>query len=293
MRDEIRRYLDEHGATYTPDALRSGLLTAGYDPEEVSAALRVWESEHAQTVGKGDRGKFGTWSLLIYGGTLAAVFLVTVLLIETDVGLAVIGAVVLLVFLLVAWAISALLGRWVVPRVGWSLALLIPLVFAIGLGGTCLALMSGMTPQRPTSGTLELRIDPPLSFMGSGVAACFVELDGRSSSLSADLGTGDGGSVNVSVDNFQVTSEPAASPEPMTGPDAPLVFISFFPASETEPGSAYSTIFSSRLVFANAPDGQSGTITFEGLAPEPGGEPGVVPTDPISGTVNWTCEPRG
>ena len=292
MRDEIRRYLDEHGATYTPDALRSGLLTAGYDPDEVSAALQEWEAEHAQSPGKRDRGSYGSWSLLIYAGTLAAVFLVTVFLFESDVGLAVIGAVVLLVFLLVAWAISALLGRWVVPRVGWSLALLIPLVFAIGLGGTCLALMSGMTPQRPTSGTLELRIDPPDNFMGSGVAACFVELDGRSSSLSADLAT-DGGTVNVSVDNFQVTSEPAASPEPVTGPDAPLVFISFFPASETDPGVAYSTIFSSRLVFANAPDGQSGTITFEGLAPEPGGEPGVVPTDPISGTINWTCEPRG
>ena len=291
MRDEIRRYLDEHGATYTSDALRSGLLTAGYDPDEVSAALLEWEA-NAQPVGQRDRGRFGTWSLLIYAVTLAAVFLVTVLLIETDVGLAVIGAVVLLAFLLIAWAISALLGRWVVPRVGWSVALLIPLVFALGLGGSCLALMSGMTPQRPTSGTLELRIDPPLSVTGSGIAACFVEVDGRSSSLSADLATQDGGRVNVSVDNFRVTSAPAQSPEPVTGPDAPLVYISFNPPSETEPGFSYSTIFSSRLLFTNAPDGQSGTITFEGLAPEPGGEPGVVPTDPISGTINWTCEPR-
>jgi hypothetical protein len=294
VRDEIRHYLDEHGDTYTPDALRSRLLDAGYEQAEVEAALWEWADEHARPGGRDDdRRSFGRWSILIFAGALAAVFLLTVLLLETDVGLAVIGAVVLLFFLLIAWAVSSVLGRWLVPRVGWSVALLIPLVFALGLGGTCLAIMDGMSPPRPTSGTVELRIDPPMSFTGSGTAACFVELDGRSSSISAeDLGTIEGRRVTVSVDNFAVTSEPAASPEPVTGPDAPSLFISFSPTSETEPGFGYSTIFNSRLVFQNSADGRSGTITFEGLAPEPGGEPGVVPSDPISGTLTWTCEPR-
>jgi hypothetical protein len=294
MRDEIRRYLDEHGATYTPDALRGGLLTAGYEPAEVDAALAEWESEHGRAVAGDDgRRNFGRWSLLIYAGALAAVFLLTVLLLEADVGIAVIGAVVLLFFLLIAWAVSALLGRWVVPRVGWSVALLIPLIFALGLGGTCLAIMDGMTPARPTSGTVELSIDPPMSFTGSGTAACFVELDGRSSSFSAEnVGTLEGRTVAVYVDNFAVTSEPAASPEPVKGPDAPSLSISFSPTSDTDRGFGYSTIFSTRLTYSNSADGRAGTVTFEGLSPEPGGEPGVLPTDPISGTLTWTCEPR-
>jgi hypothetical protein len=297
MKDEIRRYLDEHGGTYTPDALRSRLLEAGYDPAEVDAALGEWETERAQAAGGEDgRRSFGRWSLWIYAGALAAVFVLTVLLLESDVGLALVGAVVLLFFLLIAWAVSGLLGRWVVPRVGWSVALLIPLIFALGLGGTCLAIMDGMTPPRPTSGTVELHIDPPMSFTGSGAAACFVELDGRSSSFSAEnLGTLEGRSVAVFVDNFAFTSERAASPEPVTGPDSPSLSISFSPTSDTDRGFGYSTIFSTRLVFASSTDGRSGTITFEGLAPDSGGEPGSEQPEignPISGTITWTCEPR-
>ncbi|MEP6468133.1 MAG: hypothetical protein ABJC24_00015 [Chloroflexota bacterium] len=293
MKDEIRRYLEEHGATYTPDALRGGLLEAGYDPAEVDAALGTWATERAQAGGgQDDRRSFGKWSLLIYLGALLAVFLVTVPLNGTEPGLAVIAAVVLGVFLLIAWGVSSLLGRLLVPRVG-LLALVLPLAFALGLGGTCLAIMDGMTPERPTAGTVELRIEPPLSFTGSGTAACFVELDGRSSSLSAEnLGEIEGRTVAVTVDNFAVTSQPIASPEPVSGPDAPSLFITLSPTSDTDRGFGYSTIFNTRLVFQSSTDGRSGTVTFEGLAPEPGGEPGVVPTDPISGTVTWTCEPR-
>ena len=293
MREEIRRYLDEHGATYTPDALRSGLLSAGYDPDEVSRALDEWASERALAGGHGDRRSFGMWSLLIYGGALAAVFLVMVLLIRTDVGLATLGAGVLLIFLLIAWAISALIGRWVVPRMGFSVALAIPLVLAAGLGGTCLAIMSGMTPPRPTPGTVELRIEPPLQFSGSGAAACFVEVDGRSSSFSAEnLGTLDGRAVRLDVYNFAVTSGPTDSAEPAAGPDTPSVYISLNPVSGSEPGINYSTIVSTRLAFDTAADGRSGTVTFEGLALEGTEEPGAAPAGSISGAIAWTCEPR-
>lgn len=158
MRDEIRHYLDEHGTTYTPDALRGGLLTAGFDAAEVDAALQEWTSERARAAGgKDDRRNFGKWSLLIYLGALVVVFALTVLLNGTETGLAIIGAVVLGFFLLVAWGASTLLGHLLVPRVGLGFALLVPLVFALGLGGTCLAIMDGMTPTPPTPGTVELR----------------------------------------------------------------------------------------------------------------------------------------
>jgi hypothetical protein len=140
---------------------------------------------------------------------------------------------------------------------------------------------------------VELRIDPPLSFTGSGAAACFVEPGGRSSSFHAEnLGSFQGRTVSLSVDNFLVSSGPAASSESVIGPDAPSIFISFNPASETERGFGYTSTASSRLAFEDAADGLSGTVTFEGLAPEPGGEPGAIPTEPISGTISWTCEAR-
>jgi hypothetical protein len=292
VRDEIRRYLDEHGGTYTADALRSGLLSAGYEAGEVDAALSEWASERGRSP-TDDRRSFGRWSLLIDAATLAVVFGVTVLLIGTEVGLAVIGVVVLLVFLLVAWAISALLGRFILPRMGLSVALVIPLVLALGLGGTCLALMDGMTPTRPMSGTVDLRIGPPMSFSGSGAARCFVQPGSQASSISADnLGTLDGRTVSLTIDNFTVTTGPGTSAEQAAGPDAPIVSIMFSPESETEPGFGYSTIVSTRMALQNAADARSGTIRFEGLAPEPGGEPGVLPTGPISGTISWTCEVR-
>jgi hypothetical protein len=298
MKDEIRRYLDEHGATYTPDALRGKLLEAGYEPADIDAALRQWAGERARA-GGGERAResFRLWSLLIYLGAMVAVFLLTILMNGTEsVGVALIGLAVLAFFLLVGWAVSALLGRWIVPRAGLGVALVVPLVFALGLGGTCLAIMDGLTPPRPAQGTVELRIDPPLGLAGSGAADCFIELDGRASSIYAqNLGPLDGRTVELSVNGFQVISNPSATQEPVTGPDAPSLYIALHPASEAEPGSSFTSTVDSRLEFQNAADGRSGTVTFQNLAPEPVGEPGAEQPeigDPISGTITWTCEVR-
>lgn len=301
MNDPIRDYLNANRDRFTPDALRRGLLDAGYDPAEVDAALSEWANQGAHPGDREeDQRSFRRWSLLIYVAALVAVVLLTVLMNGTEsTGLPLIGGAVLVLvfFMLVAGLVSNLFGGWLAPRTGLGVALLVPLIFALGLGGTCLTIMDGMSPPRPTSGTVELRIDPPLSFSGSGAAACFVELDGRSSSINAeDLGTLDGRRVGLSLDGFRVTSQPAASDaEPAQGPDAPSLFVTFSPTSETEPGFGYSTIFNSRLVFGNSADGRSGTVTFEGLAAEPGGEPGSEQPeigDPMSGTLTWTCEAR-
>ena len=63
MDPEIKRYLDAHGTTYTPEALRRGLLEAGYDPAEVDAALLTWHAPAANpatTVSDGRR--FWPWA---------------------------------------------------------------------------------------------------------------------------------------------------------------------------------------------------------------------------------------
>lgn len=294
MNPEIKRYLDEHGATYTPETLRKGLLDAGYDSAEVDTALRAWEAERAapQPDAEGRR-TFSRWALWLHVGALVAmVVLLVVLRGPTAIGLALIAAVVLGIALLIGWAISSLIGRVLLPRTGPMIALIVPAISAIALGGSCFALVYPSIQPPPTDGTVQLQILAPRTFDGSGTTACYLG-DGRSGVgqiISEEFGTLDGKSVGVNI--YGIGSDPNV-PSPAEGTTL-LVYLN--PRSEADPPESFSPIFSTRLEVDVAADGLSGTVQFEGLASEPtqgpeGATPSA-PTETISGSVSWTCEPR-
>jgi hypothetical protein len=299
MKPEIEAYLREHGEKYTTDALQQHLIALGLDPLEVMAALREWEEERAKArarpaTGAGDERTFRRWALWLHIGALVAmVVLVVALNGRAALGLALIGAVVLGLFLAVGWVVSGLIGRALLPRAGLAVALVVPLISALVLGGTCLAIMDGMTPTPPRPGFVELQIGAPWDFEGSGNADCFLESGGAGFSIFAgSLGTADGWVVSASVESFVPREPNAPAPAPASGAESNVsMFIGFNPTSESMSSLGYTNIFSSEVELETSGDGNSGTVTFAGLAPEPETDPEALPgPEPISGTLTWTCE---
>lgn len=293
MKPEIDAYLREHGDRYTSEALRSQLIEAGHDPDDVDAALRERQSERT---GGGssdeDRRRFRRWTIELYVGTLVAVFLLVIFFngIEAT-GLALLGAAVLGLLLVIGWAVTSMIGRALLPRTGMTVALVVPVIAALGLGGTCLAIMDGMIPTPPTPGLVELHIEPPLSFEGSGTADCFIQPNATAFSMYAyDLGTLDGRFVSVSIDSYSLGRDPNA-PAPAPGAEGTLnLRIGLNSNSESVRPAGYGNTVDTSLQVEASANGLSGTVTFDGLASEPMEEPGAPPRDPISGSVTWTCE---
>jgi hypothetical protein len=288
MNPEIKRYLDEHGATYTPEALRRGLLEAGYDPADVDAALLDWQTQAVDPAAPvADRRRFWRWAFGLH-----AVILVLIAIASLLIGSFAAGSwgllIVLAVVLLIGLGISGLIGGGLVQRNGLVAALSVPAASALLIGGSCLALGgSYLLRAPPRTGVMELKIDPPLSFEGSGVAHCDSFGGTGGFVVSADnLGTLDDSYLSVNLDS---STGKAAS-----GPQSPNLSIALYPAGKEPPASykpvAYSPIFSTRIDLSASPDGRSGTASFEGLEPfildRPPGDTGL---DPISGTVTWKC----
>ena len=197
--------------------------------------------------------------------------------------------IVLAVVLLIGLGFSGLVGRGLVQGSGLVAALSVPAASALLIGGSCLALGgSYLFRAPPRTGVMELKIDPPLSFQGSGVGPSATISVGRGGFVvSADnLGTLDASHLSVSLDS---STGKAAS-----GPESPNLSITLYPSGNGPPPSyipvAYSPIFSTRIELDASPDGLSGTLTFEGLEPfmmdRPPGDTGL---EPISGTVTWKC----
>jgi len=288
MNPDIKRYLDEHGAAYTPEALRRGLLDAGYDPAEVDAALHNWQAKSIDPArGVGDRRRFWRWALGLHAGVLFLIAIASLLIgsfAASASGLLIVLAVVLLIGL----GFSGLVGRGLVQGSGLVAALSVPAASALLIGGSCLALGGSYlfrAPPRP--GVMELKIDPPLSFEGSGVAQCDNFGGTGGFVVSADnLGTLDASYLSVSLDS--------STGKEASGPESPNLSITLYPSGNGPPPSyipvAYSPIFSTRIELDASPDGRSGTVTFEGLEPfmldRPPGDTGL---EPISGTVTWKC----
>lgn len=191
--------------------MRRALLDAGHDPTEVEAALQEWQLE--QAAGAPDEQQQRTyrrWTIALHLGALVAVFVVVLLLNglgSSAVPNALIAAVVLGLFLALGWAVSFLIGRTLLPQTGMAVALIVPLVSAVGLGGTCVSIMSGFPIGRPPppswTGVAKLHIEPPLSFDGSGVATCFGDARSGFGVRAENVGTLDGAFVSVSVDPVQ------------------------------------------------------------------------------------------
>lgn len=283
--DNIRRYLDEHGATYTPEALRKGLLDAGYEPDEVDAALAGWNSGRAASgPGAEARRAFSRWAIWLHVGALAATFAVLVLLKGTEAaGTILLGVGVLAVAMLLGWAISSTIGRSLLPGTGVTVALIVPAISAIALGGTCFALLNSTISAPPRDGTIDLEILAPLAFDGSGAADCYLG-EGNVQLNSQDLGTLEGRPVFAYITWY---------PEGIPGKPGPVggtqISISLGPSSETDSPRSWSMSPDTQLVVETSADGRIGTAEFEDLAPEIEFPSDELP-EPISGSVSWVCE---
>ena len=146
MQPEIRRYLEEHGETYTTDALRDGLLGAGHDAAEVDAALREWREERQPAASEEGRRTFGRWAIGLHAAALAlmALWIST----RPEGFLYGSGGIVLVVLgtaLLIGWAISRAIGRALLRSTALWVALIVPAVSAVLIGGSCFAMMGGLS----------------------------------------------------------------------------------------------------------------------------------------------------
>jgi hypothetical protein len=300
MRPELRRYLDEHASRYTPQALRQRLLDAGYEAAEVDPALREWEALAAdRAAAKGERRRFWWWTLGLHAAVLALLG-ITSLAVGSFTHLGGVALGILALVLLVGAGISGTIGRGVLLGRGLTVALLVPALSALLIGGTCLAYGGSFLlqpppppPPPPRTGVMELRIEPPLAFDGSGTANCQGHSGGTGFSVfGEDLGTLDARQVRVSLESY---AQPDVSPAPPLAPGEVTysLFITLVPRSEGgHPQVDYTHLPTSRVELEASPDGLSGRADFRELEPTVDGEPpGDVPGfEPISGHVSWSCE---
>jgi len=142
MRPEIEAYLRDNGARYTPQALRRQLITAGFEPAEIDAALKETEAARAPRFAETSalRSRFWLWAFLVNVATLVLVLLVV--LQGDNASFTGVVAVVLGIALLIGLGISGLIGRALLGN-GMAVALIVPIIVAIVLGGTCAAMMGG------------------------------------------------------------------------------------------------------------------------------------------------------
>jgi hypothetical protein len=288
MRPEIEAYLRTNGARYTTKALRQQLLHAGYEAPEVDAALEETEAARAPQLAatKALRSQF--WGLA-FGMNLVVLIVVSAVVSDNS---PYAGAtfVVLGIAMLIGLGISGSIGSAFLSGRGLLVALAVPAVAALILGGTCFAMMGGVgVTQHPSTGagavgTMTLTIDPPLAFTGSGTAQC--DDPAGINVASFDLGSVDG--KVVSVDMFGFGPDQAASgqsPDPVPSVVVQISILdkgtglgAYYGSSPEDPSSPVQT----------AADG-SWSATFEGLekltdSPDPNFGP-----DTISGTISWTC----
>jgi hypothetical protein len=304
MDPRIADYIRANRRRYTREAIRQQLIEAGHEPAEIDATWAALDAPDADDVaGEGFWGRF--WLFLV--GINAAIFLIVVLAtgMLNSLVLAVVLGVALVIGALIAWGIVAATGP---TQMGRTTAMVIggviPLVFALLIGGSCYALVGaiGPPPPPPLSGVIELHIDPPLSFDASGPALCQIQEDGSGFSIysqEGSLGSIEGRPVHASVDSFSNVAPPEGAgptpaPDPGGEPEQLLnAYVSLLPRGESDPPREWYATPESRLELDTRPDRLSGTLTFEGLQSiEFDGQPGT-DENSISGTMTWTCQEEG
>lgn len=143
MRPEIDAYLREHGARYTTESLRKQLISAGHDPAEVDAALRELEEARAPEVAA-TRALGRRYWRIVLGVNLAALIAATIVTLFGPNGSYVLLVVLVLGLALVTtMAVTGLIGAILLGRTGLAVALILPVLAALLLGGWCIAGMSG------------------------------------------------------------------------------------------------------------------------------------------------------
>lgn len=296
MDPRIADFIRDNRRRYTREAIRQQLIEAGHDPAAIDATWAALDAPDPDaTAGEGFWSRFWLFLLGLNGAVFLLVFLTTGMV--NNFVLAVVLAIALIIGALMAWGVVAATGP---TKLGRTTAMVIggviPLVFALLIGGSCYALVGaiGPPPLPATFGAMELHIDPPLAYDGTGRASCQPYRDESGFSVFAeDVGRQEGRTVNVSIDVFRA-GDPGL-PAPAPGADGGVgVFLSFNPSGDrvAAPFVSYTNTGSAVLDLEGPPGGASGTLTFEGLEPEPIERPPdeIVDTDPISGTITWTCE---
>ena len=294
MKPEIEAYLRENGARYTTKALRQQLLRAGYEAPEVDSALEETESARAPQLAatKALRSQF--WALV---WLINFVVLIAVSAVVSDnnpyagATFLVLGAA-----MLIGLGISGSIGSAFLAGRGLLVALIVPVLAALILGGSCFAMMGGVgvtvPPTTVTAGTMTLTIKPPLAFDGSGAAQC-LDVGNGPQVDSVHLGLLDGKAVHVSMVGAGLHEHDGAnSPGPRLAAYVEIQVVS----EETGFGGIYfsepedpsiSRPEDPALQLQTAADGSS-TLTFERLRKASESDPNFGP-DTISGTISWTC----
>ena len=140
MDPKIIEYIRENRGRYAREAIRERLIAAGHDPGQVDAALASPETAHDTPGTPSKPGPhFWRWAFAIQAVT---VLVVTALVARNDThGYAAVVFVVLGIALLIGTAISGTIGKALLPRTGLIVAILLPLISAMLLGGWCLRIM--------------------------------------------------------------------------------------------------------------------------------------------------------
>lgn len=296
---KIADYINANRRRYTDQAIRQQLIDAGYSPADIEATWAALEVPDADaTIGPRFWRYFWIWvgatyALAFLGVTLATGMLTTGAAYGTFAA-AVLG-IALVVALLISWRIvAAVRPTRMSPAVAAAIGGGVPLLFLFLVAGSCYAMVAsvGPPPPPPATGVMDLEIDPPLSFNGSGPAFCQSHGDTTGFSVySEQLGTIDGQGVNASLDVFAPDDGGEA---PIPGPGAPAhnLFINLFPTSGAGQYFGYGPGPGSQIEVDASPDGLTGTVEFTALPAFPVEErPGeVIEAEPVSGRLTWNCE---
>jgi hypothetical protein len=290
MDPRIADYIRDNRRRYTREAIFQQLIDAGYTPEAIQATWAALEMpDPDSTVGEGFWSRF--WLYLI--GANVVVFLGVVLLtgmLGSGGGpiLAVILGIALAIGALIAWGIVAATGPAKMGR-GTALAVgaIIPLAFALLIGGSCYALVGGLGVggPAPLAGTMEITIEKPEPFVGSGVASCSSQPDGFGV-FADEVGRLDGRPINVSIDVRTAEAGELLSPN---------LTIYLLSGSADQQEIGYASSPSSQVVLDPGAGAFAGSLTFTDLARAEAIDPSAsspagLSSEPISGTITWQCK---
>jgi hypothetical protein len=288
----IAEYISANRGKLTREAITQQLLDAGYQQEAIDATWTALDTpDPDDKAGEGFWGRF--WIYLI-GLNVAALLLVSFAtqMIPNATGIAAILGVILAIGAAVALGIVAVtrptrLGRGTAIAIGG----IVPLIFTFLIAGSCYALMSSFGPLPPPalSGTLTVKVDPPLDLEATGPAGCQRPPEGETYYNVYTQGpmNSSEGPVNVYVDVFPQTAggDPVPNISISVGDPAQGSVVDY----QSQAGGVES------IALEPGSTATSGSLSFEGLLPaesfdEQGNPIGRPDADPISGTISWSCE---
>ena len=141
MDPKMIEYIRENRGKYTDQAIRENLIAAGHDPEKVEAALASLETaQDAPATPNMPGPHYWRWAFAIQ----LAVLLIVVLWYSSGSdphGYVTAIIPILGIALLLGMAVTGSIGKFLLPRTGLVVALLLPLISAAALGGWCLRIM--------------------------------------------------------------------------------------------------------------------------------------------------------